>query len=383
MTSVKDLGESLRRRQSVSEGLLRGDESGGGSATGLALLLLGCAILAFGGALACIAAFAPTYLWLPESMTRLGIQSGAVLATGSVLAAAGLCLRAISAKEASLQLAIRHAGSSNVLVECQEDLREGLNKVHFALRVLQESTKGLLEVAHEQSLKREGSNHEDAVFHLAASLDQLGVRLEDRLVSQGSDLERRLGSLDGTLDETRRLLTQWLEQSALQREAEERARASTEHESTQPVPKSRARRNEGRRPPSPKDEELEVLVTFEDEIEPDRPVEREQREEKRPLPRPAQGPKPPLGVLDHLDDFGANIGPQVEEDEPASSSFLLDPELTRRLDELARVETPAEAADEQHEARTNAKLSQLQELLSDTSLRKALDGLRRADQRKG
>lgn len=382
MTSVKDLGESLRRRQSVADGLLRGEESGGGSATGLALLVLGCAVLAFAGALASIATLAPAYLWLPESMTRLGIQSGSLLATGSVLAAAGLCLRAISAKEASLQSAIRHAGSSNVLVECQEELREGLNKVHFALRVLQESTKGLLEVAHEQSLKRESGNHEDAVFHLAASLDQLGVRLEDRLESQGSGLERRLGSLDDTLEETRRLLVQWLEQSARQREAQERAQAPTEHEPVHESHSSRARRSEGRRR-TQEEEELEVLVTFEDELEHAPPVEHEPRKEKRPAPKPAQGPKPPLGVLDDLDDFGANVGPGVQADEPANPSFLLDPELTRKLDEMARPELDAPAAQEQHEALTNAKLSQLQELLSDASLRKALDGLRRGAPPKG
>lgn len=416
MTSVKELGETLRKRQAIesiapAEEIARGSS---GSKYAVVLVIAGCLALALGAAEASLGVIAPELVWMTESLERLGITSGVALGVGTSLLGLGLVARAVALTHRALLGVVRRSGVFAQLAEGHEEMRDSLGRVHFALRVLHESTRGLLEVAHEQSLRRESTEHEDAVYHLAASLDQLGARLEERLGSQQSGFEQRLCTLDAAVEDMRRRIGEWLEEAQRARAAsvaraenegpranfaERRSRGRADDASRRRSTRSESNGTAGReRPlelspserlllgqrgeldaePGHSDDELEVLVTLE---------QHEDAEERRPEPSLPKAPtarhelpQASLGVLDILDDY-AEGEEQEREDPTSAAAFLLDEELVERLERMAASVERARAADASS-ARTEEKLAQLHALLADSGLRRALEELRDREDRR-
>lgn len=369
MTSVKELGETLRKQRPHLDPEEEVDEeeagvSPSGAAYSALLVVAGCLALGVGAFLASSLVIAPELAWIADSLQRMGITSGAVLAGGVSLLGLSLVCKAIARAHRSLSGSMRSENGLSAVTDSQADLRDGLDKVQFELRVLHESTRQLLEIAHEQTLKRSSNHPDDAVLQLAASLDQLGARLEDRLETQHTGINERLGSLDGSLEETRRRLTSFVEDSRRNGQAKNESPSAPAAGDKRRRPTERPSRRPRHEPSEPEgDDDLHVLVTLEER---DEEVHKAQRNAATSL-----------GLLDELGDFSDLGGPPKDfsdlggSPKEAPSPFSVE-SRGPSPDPLLQAQETREKPEP-----SDAKLEQLKSLLADQGLRKALEDLRR------
>jgi len=174
------------------------------------LALAGVAMVSGGGVLALAPRLGSEVAWVSERLAHGGVQAGAIVAGGAVLLG-------LSIVSAGLGRVLRGSCSLSKLAAELSELRKGQKRLadrfgtlHLEMSVLQEANKTLLRAAQDQSAVQAAGMQVDATYRLAASMDQLGARLEGRLEDQRSDLESRLGDLDGALKETREHVEQWL-----------------------------------------------------------------------------------------------------------------------------------------------------------------------------
>jgi len=204
----------MSRRSEENEELLEHDQElvppeppweaeGGGGGFGHGLLLsLGALLLAGGLALG----FAPRYSWqatrIARQVTRLGFDP-------VLIGASGLLLFSLGVLGSSLARRIRHAPRPDARLGPALDqvafdvaqLDAGLEELAEEMRLLRAGHDAL--ARHHESQDQEKESPYDAVFRLAASLDHVHAKLDERLGSVGSELRREVASVASTVKDGR------------------------------------------------------------------------------------------------------------------------------------------------------------------------------------
>ncbi|MFN0244621.1 MAG: hypothetical protein ACKVWV_17175 [Planctomycetota bacterium] len=159
----------------------------GGGGGGL-LSSIGVASILAGGALASLPWTAPEWSWLGGSASKYGVPPGALVLTGLVLYGLGSVAR--STRNA---IAAGDEESDEMLILEQlvldfTKLRDGIQDLRPELAGLKESAAELLRGQQEHAQAQAGESQQDAIFRLAASLDQVGGRIEQRLTSLNTEI---------------------------------------------------------------------------------------------------------------------------------------------------------------------------------------------------
>ncbi|MFT7670098.1 MAG: hypothetical protein ACI8X5_002805 [Planctomycetota bacterium] len=163
--------------------------------------------LVLGGLFACAAGtvlavgphYSPDLSWIARNFREMGIFSGALIGGGTMCA----ILAGMSHKLRNIGKQMRSAEEA---LECTQTLALGMRhmvdrmtRMQAEVTEVREGIKGILRVAQEQNNVKVAGMQVDATFHLAASMDQMSMRLEDRMRAQESTFESRLNDLLGSV----------------------------------------------------------------------------------------------------------------------------------------------------------------------------------------
>lgn len=180
--------------------------------TGFAAAALGLVLTAVPGVSALASRFVP-------GLEHLGVHGGALLMGGLTLVGLGMVMR--RCQQVAVQVA--EAGSDS---GAMDDLAARVAQLGGTLEGLDNQVRGLREeldvrfggmsasfeklgrdlAAQLDQPQAEGLGSEDAIFRLAASLDKVGARIEERLKSQFGDLTQRIGKVESSLQEAAALM---------------------------------------------------------------------------------------------------------------------------------------------------------------------------------
>lgn len=161
--------------------------------------------------------FAPHYSWKVTKLARLLVTYGfdpvLVGSAGFMLVALGVLGRSLVGR---LGGAVRAQPEVDVQLIVEQvalevaGLETSLSQITADLSTLKATHEGLL-----GQVQTGGEDHEkryDSIFRMAASLDHVHAKLDERLGAVAADLQRRLGSLAETVLEGRAALEQSLKQ---------------------------------------------------------------------------------------------------------------------------------------------------------------------------
>jgi hypothetical protein len=317
---------------------------GRSESTWMLLCGMGCAL----GGLAL--AMGPRVSWkmaqISEGVADLGVHSGVLIMGGMVLAAIGLLLRA----QAAANSASGRREDTLILEQAATDLlqtRKATDEMDRRLDRLCERVEelhGVIEerrtVQPEPTPVKDGAQQE-AMFRLAASLDQVGARIEQRLKVQYGSLQERLEKVGEAIvaahDSLENLLGGERLDATLQTECADGA---------------------GECEPA-----LDTGTT----------AWSADTGETNPEAAPAPAERASLGILDHLHDERPEQASTTDEqrDGTEGPQPAGEPEFGAMADTAA----PLPHTDPEVEL-TRTKLQQLSSLLSDEQLRSALERMR-------
>ncbi len=375
------------------------------------LSFVGLSLLGAGGYLALAPRLGPDATWIALSLSKAGVQAGTVVVGGVVLLGMAIVCAGQSRLVRGAHSLPRISRDLGELRKGQKRLADRFGTLHLEMSVLQEANKTLLRAAQDQSAVQAAGMQVDATFRLAASMDQLGARLEGRLEDQRSDLESRLGDLNGSVRETRAHVEQWLRLHFDELGEEDPDRGEVELEEAEEWEPSLTLEGFGPGedgpdwdPDTPAElpefddlEELEILVTLDEdeETEEDSPfldlrpwgeseIDEEEGdevwcEEAHPSPLEVEALADPLswnleedeevdlGLLDVLDEDGTLI--DGKEAPPVAESMPSPPPIGSTRDtEVEQEDDPGPALDPP---------SLIREELTDEVLKEALDTIKR------
>lgn len=312
--------------------------------------------MVLGGAVALVGVVLGVQKLLPGQVGELaasardyGLEAGALAVGGLVLVAVGSAARALTRRAAQPNddaLLLEQVANDLLIVkDALEQSTESTQRVADEVRMLQSSVGSLAEsqnavqqhlLAQQQQQAPPASN-DDAIFRLAASLDQLGARVEQRMKAQYGEMQASLDELNAVVASVRRNVDELFDGV---------------HDATKITAAAHAPTRST--PPPVNAPRAPIVVT-----EPPRaalPVE--------PAPRGV-----PLGLLDQLDDPMAPMpapmhAPQMQlaHAEPVHAD--------------ASAHAPLAAQPLAHDD-TDDKLAELRSLLTDERLRAALEQMRR------
>ena len=264
----------------------------------------------------------PSYLphgeWIATKLLRAGVMPGSLLVGGFV----AFCLGFVVNRQARFTNAVLGGSGSDVpesFDKIQGDLRKirtAMGNVQAELLANQQRQDSMIQSI--QGLRTEEPDDDqnaNAMFRLAASLDQLGARIEERLKSQNSTLDSKLSEVTSALQSSQNdmsegldeVLNQILEISASVPEPSESTHIESSHQEPESFPETPQEFTPEQddfgyeEPEASHDaEEMRVYVDLEEEQE----------------THEAQTAESTLGILDEIDDFGMVREPEPTEPEP-------------------------------------------------------------------
>jgi hypothetical protein len=259
------IGDSFHEEHSHA---ISGHRASGGGPGGI---LIGAGVLLWigAGALMSVPNLMPQYAWVFKHAAKHGITSGPLILIGLCLIGVGLVARAMKLRtddqeESQQRLQFDQLASGLAFV------REGLDESRAELTRVLEATDAVLQLAQNEQASAMAQNQQDAIFRMAASLDQMGAHLDQRLQAQQVQLKDSLQELSQSI-------------TAIQKEMKE-------HASSKPTAASAAR-----------------IVGRTLELKNARSQGKGASMTER-SPNPAgvsSGSEGSLGLLDTLDDYGA------------------------------------------------------------------------------
>ncbi|HTF90697.1 MAG TPA: hypothetical protein VK843_19920 [Planctomycetota bacterium] len=299
------------------------------------LMLLGIGCVAGGLALS----LGPKVSWkvaqIATGFKHLGVEGGVLAMGGLILVAIGMlrrgqiALRTPSPEQAEDRAMIEQLTKDSIrhseeLAHMESGLAHVEAEVTASRRVLEERMQANSQaILSAVTAPKDSGSSEEAIFRLAASLDQVGMRIEQRLKTQYTALQDHLEDVGAAILSARNQV-QGLQRSGIDHAAALRNEVQTQVETA-----------------------LEQTGYWSTE-------------------RQNQGQTPSLGVLDSLGDDNQND----EELESIDAALPEDPEEAREHGAA----TPPMF--DQDEIDTKTRLVQLSTLLTDPKLRKALEGIR-------
>ena len=305
----------------------------------LFLQLSGLCLLG-GGLVLCLG---PKLSWklnqITDGFKYLGVQGGVLATSGLILVGLGLlrrgqiALRTPTAEQAEDRLLIEQLTKDSLRVaDDLARLESALSHVETELVRSRRALEERMEASTQQvisaiPLPKEGPSAEDAIFRLAASLDQVGARIDQRLKTQYTALQDHLEDVGAAILAARNHL-----QGMAPPDSNHAAELREElHAHVESALEETGFWTDGQRNPNP----------------------------------------PSLGLLDTLED-PAGQGVQDVEDVNAALPGECEPDNYQRDGETPR-SSPMFSLDD---VDTKTRLIQLSSLLADPKLRQALEGLR-------
>lgn len=158
------------------------------------LIGIGVMLWVGAGALMSVPGLVPQYAWVFKQAAKHGITSGPLLLSGLCLCGLGLVARALRARkddQAESQQRLRFDQLEGSLAF----VREGIDAARADFTRVQQATQSLLEIAQAEQANAAAENRQDAIFRLAASLDQVGAHLDQRLQAQQAAIQDTLEEL--------------------------------------------------------------------------------------------------------------------------------------------------------------------------------------------
>lgn len=272
--------------------------------SGYFLFFAGACFVAFGVALLQPPVAVPHAEWIATKFSRLGVQGLPIIAAGLTIFSLGFVARLQAKIGRSLAGQGEQPGNPDLerLAEEFGLLRGALGNVQTELLANKQRQDSMLESIQSVITQSQGGGENGtAMFRLAASLDQLGARIGERLKEQASTFDGRLTDITAAVVRAQQDITEAVDQA--EQRASQHATTLAERpqveaaESNQPdayeflddlgYEEVVAEEHVAEAPP---EEELQIMV----ELEPDPPA-------------PVQDS--PLGLLDSLDDFGSLVNP--------------------------------------------------------------------------
>lgn len=175
-----------------------GPPQAAGSPEPTLLFLTGFLATAGGLALAAAPGLSPQLGKVTEKLAEMGLHTGALMMGGMILLALGMLSRALA------NVAEGGRSDSDTLLEQlgedQATLRTVCARMEQRLGQLAQTVQGLGEAGEQSGAKQEESESSDALWRLAASLDQLGARLEKGLDGHIRTLEQRIAGVVSALE---------------------------------------------------------------------------------------------------------------------------------------------------------------------------------------
>lgn len=187
--------------EAQAEGL--GREKAAGGVTTALLWLGGAGALGLGAALAVGGHVSPDAGWIATKLSRIGVSAGPVLACGALFIGMAWLGRLLRKQSGQLSMSLVHGQVLARLAKDFTGLRENIARVQLEFADIQQANRQLLNLVRQQA--QAGAENEptkDAMFRLAASMDQLGARLETRVRALFDGLEKRVDGFDRRLEET-------------------------------------------------------------------------------------------------------------------------------------------------------------------------------------
>ena len=342
-------------------------------ATGILIAVLGIALAVLPNVL-------HGYGWVLKSAARYGITSAPLLMSGILVCGMGLIARTRNTtpapapaplnipQQSSDKLALEQLASDVAL------MRGGLQELRIEMVYVKDVTQSVLQATHDRGVTAPEDGQQDALFRLAASLDQVGARIDQRLRSQHTALQDTLLEINATMLAMRAEIAEIAHGGIAGRDGESgyeiRSRSDERGEEPADIGGIAASKNG-----AAESSDLEVWVELEQDA-------------------------PSLGLLDSLDDFGQM---QTRKTSPSIQPSIIHGSGRRELIE-AQDSTAAPLPSKTGEKRgrntsetiplhdgehdthgirregempIEGKLDQLKSLLGDARVRKALEELRR------
>jgi hypothetical protein len=167
-------------------------QSGGTAAEGW-LLGAGTTMLLTGTAMLLVPTISPQYSWIVRSLATRGLTSVPLSAVGVLLCGLWLVVRTSRSHSIAAQEAAKASGP--VLDKMAEEiahLGDGLQGLRIELVYLKDAVQTQADLARSGSA---GDSPADGMYRLAASLDQLGARVEERLNASHREICDKLHDL--------------------------------------------------------------------------------------------------------------------------------------------------------------------------------------------
>ena len=325
------------------------------------LVLIGLAATGTGLALA----IGPRFSWkaaqVMAGFDHLGVHGDALFMGGLVLVALGMLRRG----QAQMMNAREGQSDDSLLIEQMASdvvqMRNAIDHMQLVSSSLQDAVRSLHHQVAQESERVAAivaeTGQQDAIYRMAASIDQIGGRLDQRLAEHFQKLEQHLEAMDERASRTQSVLDRLAEPGELHLMQPGSALKGTENN-------------------APEDEPSYRLAEPPAQLGPDGYAE-SYAEESGP------GASSPLGVLDTIDDPLPGPLPAQAEGEPAidfdaMGSLSMEPDPYGPEADWNGAGAPPDPNALGPDPDTRSKLEQLESLLSDERLRAALEDMRRA-----
>ena len=164
------------------------------------LFVIGALLLAAGAATMVVPSAVPQYAGIVRSMAGYGLTNVPLLGAGILFLGFWIAVRTSREHSIASQVAALSAGPAIAnLSEKLTDLRDGLQGLRIEFVYL----KDILQQEIERQSKPSNTDSAEPMYRLAASLDQLGMRIEKRIGAGESELREKLESLASAIETVR------------------------------------------------------------------------------------------------------------------------------------------------------------------------------------
>ena len=177
----------------------------------------GCLAIGAGGFLAMGARLSPEAAWIAKSFGRMGIESGVLIGSGVICSALAIITQQVHRVGLKMRAAEEAVRCTHQLGQGMRLLVDRMTSLHAELSDLTDSHAAGLRLLQEQVKNQTSGMQVDATYRLAASMDQLGRQLDERLNAQEQSSDEKFSDLDRSLEESREEVRSMLEETRVHR----------------------------------------------------------------------------------------------------------------------------------------------------------------------
>lgn len=341
-TEIPDRHMDKHKQTSASDKVEIGAESSKSSSGFPWMFLAGTALVGSGVGLTVLPMLARDLSWITNSFAKHGITGAPIAMTGVVLCGMWIATRKRHEQPAAAPTGADHDLLLEQLASDLAQARGGIQDLRVEFVYLKDQVQSAATQRELQEAQSGANDAQSAMFGLAASMDQLAARLEQRIKTQDAVLQEAIQNLRNDVTATGVCVAE------LRTRIEEGMQSSNQtHDGYSEYRSGGERQIEIEGGYRADDNDLEVYV------------ELDESEERG------------LGLLDEFDDHGQhNTLKQSPSIRPSTNRAQL------ALD-VERVTAPIPSRHDASEASIDEKLAALRSLMSDPTVRHALEAARR------